>query len=231
LQNNVIQRGGADATEVQAAVQNDLVVLTNSFRLRFPTIALVTGLERESGFRELIRRVGFERARLQRFGKGFRVWDPATPEQLGALCMHACGAFELFIYELFREKDSLTNPEKAPGNRKLYTLLCQVRRDFQKRLDRILADGYAHDPDRTARASSVLFGGCYFAATGPNEATQAFTQSVFERLLEEQEELEWQPGIVREDAWYRRLSFACFALDAALLVAAAAVFILNRNPR
>ncbi|HEV3339633.1 MAG TPA: type VI secretion protein IcmF/TssM N-terminal domain-containing protein [Pirellulales bacterium] len=220
---NVIQRGGSDATEVQTSVQADLATLTQSFRLRFPAIAVVTGLERESGFRELIRRVGFERARLQRFGKGFRVWDQATPEQLGALCLHACGAFELFIYELFREKDSLTNPDKAPGNRKLYTLLCQIRRDFQKRLDRILADGYAHDSDRNGRASPILFGGCYFAATGPNEATQAFTQSVFERLLEEQEELEWHPSILREDTWFRRLSFACFALDAGLLAAVAVI--------
>jgi hypothetical protein len=224
---NVIQRGGSDATEVQNSVQSDLATLAQSFRLRFPAMALVTGLERESGFRELIRRVGFERARLQRFGKGFRVWDQATPEQLGALCLHACGAFELFIYELFREKDSLTNPEKAPGNRKLYTLLCQIRRDFQKRLDRILADGYGHDADRNARASSILFGGCYFAATGPNEATQAFTQSVFERLLEEQEELEWQPIILREDAWFRRLSFACFALDAVLLAAVGVIFYMR----
>jgi hypothetical protein len=224
---NVIQRGGSDATEVQASVQSDLATLGQSLRLRFPAICLVTGLERESGFRELIRRVGFERARLQRFGKGFRVWDQATSEQLGALCLHACGAFELFIYELFREKDSLTSPEKAPGNRKLYTLLCQIRRDFQKRLDRILADGYGHDQERNGRASSILFGGCYFAATGPNEATQAFTQSVFERLLEEQEELEWQPSILREDAWFRRLSFACFALDAALLAAVGVIFYLR----
>ena len=225
---NVIQRGGSDASEVQTSVQTDLTTLGQTFRMRFPAIALVNGLERESGFRELIRRVGFERARLQRFGKGFRVWDQATPEQLGALCIHACGAFELFIYELFREKDSLTSPEKAPGNRKLYTLLCRVRRDFQQRLDRILAGGYGHEPDVTDKAASVLFGGCYFAATGGTEATQAFTQSVFERLLEEQEELEWHPGMLREDAWYRRLAFAGFAFDAVLLAVAAVLFFKSK---
>lgn len=225
---NVIQRGGSDASEVQTSVQTDVTALGQSFRLRFPTIALVTGLERESGFRELIRRVGFERARLQRFGKGFRVWDTATPEQLGALCVHACGAFEQFIYELFREKDSLTSPEKAPGNRKLYTLLCRVRRDFQQRLDRILADGYAQDPDRNSKSSPVLFGGCYFAATGGTEATQAFTQSVFERLLEEQEELEWHPGMLREDAWYRRLAYTGFVLDAVLLAVVAVLYFKSK---
>jgi hypothetical protein len=222
---NVIQRSGSDATEVQTSVQSDLATLTQSFRLRFPAVALVTGLEHESGFRELIRRVGFERARSQRFGKGFKVWDQASPEQLGALCTHACVAFEEWIYEKFKEKDSLTNPDKAPGNRKLYTLLCQIRRDFHKRLDRILADGFSHEPDSNGRASPVLFGGCYFAATGPNDATQAFTQGVlWDRLWDDQEELEWQPSILREDAWFRRLSFVGFAIDAALLVAAAAAY-------
>jgi len=223
---NVIQWGRLEALEVQKAVQSDLTTLAQTFRLRFPVTALVSGMERESGFRELIRRVGAERARLQRFGKGFKVWDQASPEQLGALCTHACGAFELFIYELFRERESLTGAEKSPGNRKLYSLLGKIRRDFQSRLDGILVEGFAHDPERSSRGQPLLFGGCYFAGTGGTEATQAFVQSVFERLLEEQEELEWSPAIVREDVWFRRIAYAGFALDAALL---ALVVLLFRN--
>lgn len=221
---NVIQWGRLEALEVQKAAQSDLTTLASALRLRFPVTALVTGMERESGFRELVRRVGAERARLQRFGKGFKVWDSTAPEQLGALCAHACGAFELFIYELFRERDSLTVPEKAPGNRKLYSLLGKIRRDFQSRLDGILVEGYGYDPDRASRELPLLFGGCYFAATGGTEAGQAFVQSVFERLIEEQEELEWSPGVLREDGWFRRLAYAGFALDAALLAAAAYLF-------
>jgi len=221
---NVIQWGRLEALEIQKAVQSDLATLAAALRLRFPVTALVTGMERESGFRELVRRVGAERARLQRFGKGFKVWDQASPEQLGALCAHACGAFELFIYELFRERDSLTAAEKSPGNRKLYSLLGKIRRDFQSRLDGILVEGYAHDPDRGSREAPVLFGGCYFAATGGTEPGQAFVQSVFERLLEEQEELEWSPGVIREDAWFRRLAYGGFAFDAALLAFAAYLF-------
>lgn len=221
---NVIQWGRLEAIEIQKAVQTDLNTLAAAMRLRFPVTALVTGMERESGFRELVRRVGAERARLQRFGKGFKVWDQTSPEQLGALCAHACGAFELFIYELFRERDSLTGPEKSPGNRKLYSLLGKIRRDFQSRLDGILVVGFAHDSERPSREPPLLFGGCYFAATGGTEAGQAFVQSVFERLLEEQEELEWSPAAIREDAWFRRLAYAGFALDAGLLAAAAYLF-------
>jgi hypothetical protein len=45
-------------------------------------------MERESGFLELIRRVGAERARLHRFGKGFKVWDQASPERSKAVRPH-----------------------------------------------------------------------------------------------------------------------------------------------
>ena len=102
----------------------------------------------------------------------------------------------------------------------------KIRRDFQSRLDGILVEGFAHDPERSSRGQPLLFGGCYFAGTGGTEATQAFVQSVFERLLEEQEELEWSPAIVREDVWFRRIAYAGFALDAALL---ALVVLLFRN--
>ena len=47
--------------------------------------ALVVGMETENGFRELIRRVGTERAKVQRFGKGYNVWNPPAGEQIEAV--------------------------------------------------------------------------------------------------------------------------------------------------
>ena len=99
---------------------------------------LVHELEKEPGFRELVRRVGVDRARVQRFGKGSDVWTPPTAPRLGAVAKHACGAFEDWSYMLFREHDGL----RKPGNSKLFSLLCRVRGDFVQNLERILAFGF-----------------------------------------------------------------------------------------
>ncbi|HVA45462.1 MAG TPA: type VI secretion protein IcmF/TssM N-terminal domain-containing protein [Pirellulales bacterium] len=230
----VIQRGDDDASEVRKSAREDITTLSQALRLRYPLIALVTGMESEDGFCELVRRVGPERAKRQRFGKGFVVWDDATSEQLGALCIHACGAFETFIYEMFKERGALTSEDKTPGNRKLYTLLCRIRRNFQDRLDDILAQGFAQDPEQNGQAAGPLFGGCYFAATGDTAGSQGFARGVLRDRLTDPEErdgplyedLEWSQSMLREDAWYRRLAYAGFVLDTVLLAAAAGAFFL-----
>ena len=70
-------------------------------------LKLIVGLERERGFRELVRRVGKERASTQRFGRKFDVRAYPTKEELAALSLHVCGAFEDWAYALFREENAL----------------------------------------------------------------------------------------------------------------------------
>ena len=79
--------------------------------------ALIVGMERERGFRELVRRVGRTRARSQRFGRRFDVRCLASARELSAFCAHVCGAFEDWVYTLFRDEGSLTRP----GNIRLKT--------------------------------------------------------------------------------------------------------------
>ncbi|MDD4788166.1 MAG: type VI secretion protein IcmF/TssM N-terminal domain-containing protein, partial [Pirellulales bacterium] len=127
-----------EALELRRSVQADLETIRRTLLLRCPVTALVSGVEREPGFCEMIRRVGAQRAGTQRFGKGFSVWNPPTRERLVALTAHACAAFEDCIYALFRETGALGKP----GNTKLYALLCRVRRDVQDRLAHVLVGGY-----------------------------------------------------------------------------------------
>ena len=75
--------------------------------LQCPVTALVVGMEEESGFRELVRRVGRERAGVQRFGQRYDLRSIATAEEMNALCAHVCGAFEDWVYTLFREQGAL----------------------------------------------------------------------------------------------------------------------------
>jgi hypothetical protein len=199
------------------AVRNDLDGLIQGLKLRFPVVTLVTGLEEEKGFDELIRRVGRDRAVGQRFGKGFGVWDPPIDEEIEALCKHACGAFEDWAYYLFKEANSLSKP----GNRALYMLLCKVRKTLQPRLEKILIGGYSYDPDLPTNSTPILFAGCYFAGTGDTPERQAFVKGVFERLPEQQEELEWTETALGEEDRFRLWSTVAFSTAGVLAIAIA----------
>ena len=77
-----------------------------------------------------------------------------------AFSSHACGAFEDWVYNLFRERDGLSKP----GNARLYTLLCRIRSELRSRLRNILLHGFSFDEgENREREKPLLFNGCYFA--------------------------------------------------------------------
>ena len=64
----------------------------------------------------------------------------------------------------------------------------------------------------------MLFGGCYFAATGDSEDRQAFVKGVFDKLPEQQEELEWTEEAIRQDQKHHALANLGFCLSTVLLL-------------
>jgi hypothetical protein len=224
----IVQSGMGGAREVQRAAKMDLVSVRRALQLRCPVTTLVVGMENESGFRELVRRVGRERAAAQRFGKGFdkdQIWNEPSPERLEATCAHACGAFEDWVYALFKERGSLS---KEVGNKKLFALLCKVRRDLKDRLSNLLIAACGTDTEQKQEPDPWLFGGNYFAATGDREDRQAFVAGVFEKLPEQQEEVEWTQDALRKDRLYRSLGYYAIALDIALALVVVALLFWNR---
>jgi len=167
-------------------------------RQRCPVTALVVGMHQERGFRELVRRVGRERATGQRFGRRFDVRIIPTSENLTALCALSAGVFEDWIHTLFREAEALSRP----GNLRLYGLLCKVRSTLSGVLTEVLVGGFAHDPRGKDLAEPIPFSGCYFAATGESEDQQAFVRGVFEKLVEEQEDIEWTTVAANDNRLY-----------------------------
>src|SRR5262249_5718373 len=126
--------------QLEMAAQRDFEAMFQKLRVCCPVLVLVTGMEQEPGFRELVRRRGKEKAIHQRFGRGnTSVWNRPTPGQLKALAAHACGAFEAWIYELFRDKGALSKP----GNTKLFSLLCTIRSRLHSPLEHILVSGFS----------------------------------------------------------------------------------------
>src|SRR6185503_16845800 len=114
---------------------------------------------------------------------------------------------------LFKERGSLS---KEVGNKKLFALLCKVRRDLKDRLSNLLIAVCGHDPEQKYDTDPWLFGGTYFAATGDREDRQAFVAGVFEKLPEQQEEVEWTNDALRKDRFYRLLGYYAVGLDIAL---------------
>lgn len=187
IQFESIHSSQTELEELQRAIRGDLETIRYAFQVRVPVSALVVGLEKERGFRELISRVGKERARSQRFGRRFDMQAVPEKDQLVALATHLCGVFEDWCYTLFREEHALTRP----GNTRLYELLSKVRCGWKGRLGEILSGGFGCDTTKRGEVSSSLFSGCYFAATGDTPDRQAFVRGVVEKMGEEQELIEW----------------------------------------
>lgn len=187
IQLESIHSSQTELEELQRAIRGDLDTIRYAFQLKVPVSALVVGLEKERGFRELISRVGRERAMSQRFGRRFDIQAIPSRDQMVALATHLCGVFEDWAYTLFREEHALTRP----GNTRLYELLSKVRCGWKGRLGEILSGGFGCDETKRDENASALFSGCYFAATGDTLDRQAFVKGVIEKMGEEQELIEW----------------------------------------
>ncbi|HTN76907.1 MAG TPA: hypothetical protein VL096_16730 [Pirellulaceae bacterium] len=216
----------ADDTGNQSlnALRSDMGTLVADLRLRFPVVPFVVGWEDDVGFQELTRRIGPEHAKDSRFGKGLGLWTPPTQYTLEAVAEHACRGFETWIYKFFKQKDAL---EKT-GNKLLYGLMCKVRRFLQPRLEVILK-AFECTEDKANIDDVPLLSGVYFAAAGGKPDQQAFSSSVFARLIKELEgEVTWTPAAQRADAIYRTIAWLGFII-AGLSVAGVIVMVFWGN--
>jgi hypothetical protein len=160
--------------------------------------------------------VGASRAKSSRFGKGFNVWNTPSSENLEATAGEACGAFEDWVYTLFKEEDGFNRP----GNGKLFSLLCTIRSQLRMRVRNILMRGFSCETvDGGKENEPELFAGCYFAATGTDADRQAFVRSALEKLMQLEEDLEWTDEALAEEEWLQKfVGFGTF-LNGTLILA------------
>ena len=206
--------------ELERAVGADLSLAQQELQLRCPVTAVVTGMEKERGFRELIRRVGPQRASRQRFGQRFDMRSEATNDELTKFAGHVCGTFEDWVYAMFGEQDALSRP----GNNLLFAMLCRVRRSVRNRLASVLT-GFGVQPDSK---TSLIFSGCYFAGTGPKGERQAFARGILDKLQDEQEEVEWTDEAVIADMKNAKLTSIGWAVAGLLSVVLIGLFVYSQ---
>lgn len=215
-----IDGGAEDAAALQQAVKSDLATIHYMLQVRCPVTALVVDLERQQGFRELMRRVGRERVAAQRFGRKFDCRSLATAAEMAALSEHVCGTFEDWVYALFREDEALTRP----GNQRLFHLLCNVRFTLKERLTDLLQSAFAYDSEAGSPEDALLFSGCYFAATGERSDQRAFVGGILSKLDDEQELVEWTTeALLRQRRWER---VAAAGLVLSVLLAALLIWMI-----
>jgi len=83
----------------------------------------------------------------------------------------------------------------------------------------VLVGGFAHDPQSKDLPEPIPLSGCYFAATGETDDQQAFVRGVFEKLVEEQEDVEWTRQAVSANQRWQKIAVIAGALAACCLVA------------
>ncbi len=199
--------------QAQLALHQDLKTVSGQTGMRFPVTTLVTEIETEIGFKELMRRFSreeTERGRLgSKYGNGDTdVWTPATPERARHLAKSACRNIEDNIRQFFGREDAL----QRPGNGKLFTLLSKIRGAFGNRIETLCSNGLV--------ASSAMVVGCYFVAIGNTADQQGFLESVVrEKIIGNRGKLAWNSQTIKENQGYTILS-SLFALMALLSVAA-----------
>lgn len=178
-------------SQLPHALQRDFAVLRDQLQVRCPNTVVVSGMECEEGFLELIKRLPHQQASENRFGKGCDLWAVPEKERLDAVAQNAIAVFEDWIYTLFREESAL----RKENNSRLFMLLCRVRGTFATNLRAALAEGLGIDPNVAGHLTGeqFLFGGCYFGATGKGSGRQAFVRSVFTKVLQQDGELDWTP--------------------------------------
>jgi hypothetical protein len=216
---------GHSGADVQAAAQKDLAVIRQNLRVRCAATLLVTGMEEEEGFQELVNRVDPANTQNNRFGKGCDPWGDSNGRRLRAVGDHAAGAFEVWTHSLFQQENAL----KRRYNSRLFALLCKVRGGFSESLQNVLSYGFGYDPEQESELADrqFLFSGCYFAATGTNPDQQAFVSSVFRKVMEQDEAVEWAPEAWVEDSRFQLAAnlFALTGLAALAAIAAMAVYL------
>ncbi|MDZ4783143.1 MAG: hypothetical protein SGJ19_23095, partial [Planctomycetia bacterium] len=119
-----------------------------------------------------------------------------------------------WIYTLFREQGALARP----GNTQLYSLLCKVRLYLKYRLSEVLGAGFGYDPAQQPGDQPIMFSGCYFASTGETEDRQAFVKGVFDKLVDEQEYVEWTHRALKSDRRYRWAAYTGIAASVSLFL-------------
>ncbi len=222
-----------DLADLADACRKDLAAMFETFRMRCPVLALVCGLEQVKGFSELIERLPVEQAR-KRMGQRFPLIPELTagefPEKIQEAIEVVSGSlFPSMIHTMFQVESK--GFEDVDGVLRANSHLFQFLHGMIERGERMAR--LVRDCIPNLRGEPLMFGGCYFAGTGHDPATeQAFASGVLMRLIkEDQDSVTWTSEALDQDASAAQLTNRArmaFIVIITLGVLAAAGMIVQR---
>jgi hypothetical protein len=173
------------ARRVGLAMRRDLAQLTETAGVNVPISVIFSGVERQAGFTEAIRRLGPTESGRRLLGSRC---DPQAIMDAGALTSMvdtAAKSVSNLIYELLQDSSALA----TPGNHCLTKLLIALRGSVRHNMQLLIREAFA---DRTPQVKVANFvSGIFFAASGDGGIEKAFTQAIFGRMESQQQLLEW----------------------------------------
>jgi hypothetical protein len=207
-----------ETNDASTACELDLTVVRETLHVQCPIFAVLGGAEKTPGFGELLSRMPVsqrERWLGQRFPLVADVEASAVPETIqdgvnwftdNFLPTLVCSLFRLESLKSGQPRGASPG-DAVTGNRRLFQLLSDMRFRRQ-RLTRLLTRGLLLDTPNT-----FFFGGFYLAGAEPDtEHDCSFLDGVFQRLLENQNQVAWTPDALAEEAEFRRWTWYGYGL-------------------
>lgn len=192
--------GRGQGEELARACSTDLATAFKTFQLRCPVLYLLNKLESLPGFAELIERLPSNQ-RGSRIGQRFPLIPEIGPESVPGKVEDAVqwvgrGLFPTMVLSRLQVEtpggEDLETTMQA--NARMFRFLAEVRKRGEA-LARLVRGGLP-----TLSGEPVMFGGCYFAASGRDQATgQAFASGVFSRMVRDQDHVTWTADVLSED--------------------------------
>ena len=223
-----------DLDEIADACRKDLTTAFEAFRMRCPVLGMICGLEELPGFADLVERLTGDQVR-KRMGQRFPLVHELTatevPEKVeGAVESVSSSLFPSMVHAMFQVESpgGESAEEVLRLNSQLFRFV-QAIVEKGERLGRLVKDSLP-----SLRGEPLMFGGCYFAGTGRDSATeQAFASGVLMRMIkEDQDNVTWTTETLSDDAAAHRMGRTLrvvFSLIIALGVLAGAGLIARKT--
>ena len=188
-------------SELARQIKSDLTTISETTGVVCTVTAIVTGFENDQGCRQFVARLREahgEEFLSRRFGKSYRSWESPTEEHLKEISNESIENFDQYIYSIFTQHDALSS-RNVDGNRDMVKFLCWIYSRFFEGLELTMTSGF--NADGKGGENLPRFAGCYFMGVGDSPEYQFFGEGVFDRVDENQGELEWSTKVTdREEA-------------------------------
>jgi type VI secretion system protein ImpL len=213
-----------DSVKWAAALREDIRAVQGAVKVRCPVFALFVEMETVSGSPEFITRMPKDYL-SSRVGFAVPSSTPFSGELISRGLTWTAGWFHSWVLNRMSE-----DPLDQASNNELFSLGHEVRR-FRKRLRAVMEAAFSTHQD----VEPVLLQGCYFAATGPMPAEQAFAAGLLRgprsRVIAGHQATRWAAVALEEDRRYRRIALGV-AICGGLMTLIAWLYIISetQNP-